>query len=92
MVVYFSFSFLFKVDQKPNVLASVRRSKLFVAIDKSIIIFEDETCDKLFLNTSFPSPIVCYCISEDGFFLFVVLTDRTLCCFHILGEKILSMM
>ncbi|XP_032665810.1 kinetochore-associated protein 1 [Odontomachus brunneus] len=79
-----------QVDQKPNVLASIQHSKLIVAIDKSITIFQDETCDKVFLNASFPCLISCYCISKDGFFLFVVLTSRTLYCFHIFEGKLLS--
>ncbi|XP_014472123.1 PREDICTED: kinetochore-associated protein 1 [Dinoponera quadriceps] len=80
-----------QVDQKPNVSASIQHSKLFVAIDKSITIFQDETCDKVFLNASFPHPIICYCTSNDGLFLFVMLTSRTLCCFHIYEKKLLSM-
>ncbi|XP_018307801.1 kinetochore-associated protein 1 [Mycetomoellerius zeteki] len=54
-----------KVDQQPNVIASIQYSKICVAIDKSITIFKDETCDEILCNISFPSMIASYCISKD---------------------------
>ncbi|XP_018406834.1 PREDICTED: kinetochore-associated protein 1 [Cyphomyrmex costatus] len=54
-----------KVDQQPNVIASIQYSKICVAIDKSITVFNDETCDEILYNISFPSMIVSYCISKD---------------------------
>ncbi|EGI62662.1 Kinetochore-associated protein 1 [Acromyrmex echinatior] len=54
-----------KVDQQPNVIASIQYSKICVAIDKSITIFKDETCDEILCNISFPSMITSYCISKD---------------------------
>ncbi|XP_025162711.1 kinetochore-associated protein 1 isoform X2 [Harpegnathos saltator] len=80
-----------QVEQIPKVLTSIQHSKLFVAIDKSITIFQDETCDKVLLNASFPHLITCYCISKNGSFLFVMLENRTLCCFHIFQEKLMTM-
>ncbi|KYN24330.1 Kinetochore-associated protein 1 [Trachymyrmex cornetzi] len=56
-----------KVDQQPNVIASIQYSKICVAIDKSITIFKDETCDEILCNISFPSMIASYCISKDDF-------------------------
>ncbi|KYN06464.1 Kinetochore-associated protein 1 [Cyphomyrmex costatus] len=56
-----------KVDQQPNVIASIQYSKICVAIDKSITVFNDETCDEILYNISFPSMIVSYCISKDDF-------------------------
>lgn len=83
--------FLFKVVQKPSVLASLQYSKLCIAIDKSITIFEDEMCDKILCNINFPSMIVRYCISNDGFFLFVVLATRILYCLRLSdGKKIFT--
>ncbi|XP_012222587.2 kinetochore-associated protein 1 isoform X1 [Linepithema humile] len=76
-----------KVDQQPNVLVSLQHSKFCVAVDKSITIFKDETCDEILCNISFPSRIICYCISKDGFFLFVVLATRILYCLHLLHGK-----
>lgn len=79
--------FVYKVDQEPNVLASLQYSKLCVAIDKSITIFEDETCNKILYNINFPSMIVHYCMSKDGVFLFVVLATNILYCLHLSNGK-----
>lgn len=79
--------FFYKVDEKPTVLASLQYSKFCVAIDKSITIFEDEMCNKILYNVSFPSMIVRYCISKDGFFLFVVLATKILYCLHLSDGK-----
>jgi hypothetical protein len=81
--------FLDKVNQEPSVLASLQYSKLCVAIDKSITVFEDETCDEVLCNISFSSTIACYCISKNGFFLFVMLTTRVLYCLHLSDGKII---
>lgn len=78
-----------KVDQQPNVIASIQHSKICVAIDKSITIFKDETCNEILCNISFPFMIAGYCISKDGFFLFVVLTTRILYCLHLSDGKII---
>ncbi|XP_011344021.2 kinetochore-associated protein 1 isoform X1 [Ooceraea biroi] len=78
-----------KVEQKPSVLASLQHSKLCLAIDKSITVFNDETCDKVLCNISFPSTIACYCISKNGFFLFVVLTTGMLYCLHLSNGKVI---
>lgn len=79
----------YQVDQQPNVLASFQHSKFCVAVDKSITIFKDETCNEIICNISFPSMITCYCISKDGFFLFIVLANRILYCLHLLHGKII---
>lgn len=81
--------FFFKVEQQPNVLASIQHSKICVAIDKSVTIFKDETCDEILCNISLPSMIAGYCISKDGFFLFVMLTTRILYCLHLSDGKII---
>ncbi|XP_011703096.1 PREDICTED: uncharacterized protein LOC105459093, partial [Wasmannia auropunctata] len=78
-----------KVDQQPNVVASIQYSKICVAIDKSITIFKDETCDEILCNISFPSMIAGYCISKDGVFLIVILTTRILYCLHLSDGKII---
>ncbi|XP_072756372.1 kinetochore-associated protein 1 isoform X2 [Anoplolepis gracilipes] len=76
-----------KVDQKPSILACLQYSKLCIAIDKSITIFENEMYDKILCNISFPSMIVNYCISKDGSFLFVVLATGILYCLHLPNGK-----
>jgi len=44
------------VDQQPNVVTSIQHSKICVAIDKSITIFKDETCEyEPLCNINFPS-------------------------------------
>ncbi|XP_011646790.1 kinetochore-associated protein 1 [Pogonomyrmex barbatus] len=78
-----------RVDEVSMVLASIQYSKICVAIDKSITIFRDETCDEILCNISFPSMITNYCISKDGFFLFVILATRILYCLHLLDGKII---
>ncbi|XP_024890261.1 kinetochore-associated protein 1 isoform X3 [Temnothorax curvispinosus] len=78
-----------KVEQQPNVIASIQHSKICVAIDKSITIFKDETCDEILCNISFPSMIASYSVSKDGFFLFVVLATRILYCLHLSDGKII---
>jgi len=80
----------FKVDQQPNVVTSIQHSKICVAIDKSITIFKDETCEyEPLCNINFSSMIVDYCISKDSFFLFVILTTRILYCLHLSDGKII---
>lgn len=86
---FISVYLFFEVEQQPNVVASIQYSKICVAIDKSITIFNDETCDEILCNISFPSMIASYCISKDGFFLFVVLTTRILYCLHLSNGKII---
>lgn len=85
-----SMYFVYKVDREPSVLASLQYSKLCVAIDKSITIFEDETCDKILYHINFPSTIVRYCISKDGVFLFVVLATKILCLHLSDGKQIFT--
>ncbi|XP_076628517.1 kinetochore component rough deal [Colletes latitarsis] len=75
-----------KAIEEPNVLASVQYSRLCVAIDKSITIFKNETCEEILLNISFDSLVICYCISENGSFLFVVLSNGILYCLHLLTK------
>ncbi|CAK9795523.1 Kinetochore-associated protein 1 [Anthophora quadrimaculata] len=75
-----------KVTKEPNVLPSVQFSRVCIAIDKSVTIFENETCEKILLNVSFGSLITCYCISHDGIFLFVMLSNGMLYCFHLLNK------
>ncbi|XP_076239619.1 kinetochore component rough deal [Calliopsis andreniformis] len=75
-----------KVVKDPYVSASVQYTRFCVAIDKSVTIFENETCENIILNASFGLPITCYCISNDGVFLFVVLTNGVLYCLHLLNK------
>ncbi|XP_020293993.1 kinetochore-associated protein 1 isoform X2 [Pseudomyrmex gracilis] len=77
-----------KVDQQPNVVACFYHGRLCAAIDKSLTIF-NEICDEILCSINFPSTIVCYCMSKDGFFLFVVLTNRILYCLHLSDGKII---
>ncbi|XP_053980593.1 kinetochore-associated protein 1 [Hylaeus volcanicus] len=81
-----------KAINEPNVLASMQYTRLCVAIDKSITIFTNETCEEILLSISFNSLIVCYCISDDSSFLFVVLSSGILYCLHLLtkGQVIFS--
>ncbi|KOC60522.1 Kinetochore-associated protein 1 [Habropoda laboriosa] len=75
-----------KVTEEPNVLASVQYSRVCVAIDKSITIFENETCEEILLSVSFGLLITCYCVSHDGVFLFVILSNGMLYCLHLLNK------
>lgn len=77
-----------KVDQEPNVVACFQHGRLCVAIDKSLTIF-NEICDEILCSINFPSTIVCYCMSKDGFFLFVILKNRILYCLHLPDGKII---
>lgn len=61
-------------------------SRVCIAIDKSITIFENETCEKILLSVSFELLITCYCISYNGIFLFVALSNGTLYCLHLLNK------
>ncbi|XP_017761105.1 PREDICTED: kinetochore-associated protein 1 [Eufriesea mexicana] len=75
-----------KVTKEPNILASVQYSRVCIAIDKSITIFENETCEKILLSINFELLISCYCISHNGIFLFVVLSNGILYCLHLLKK------
>ncbi|XP_076288351.1 kinetochore component rough deal [Lasioglossum baleicum] len=76
-----------QVTEQPNVAASVQYSRLCVAIDKSITVFENDTCEKMLLSATFDLPIVSYCISDNGLYLFVVLLNGVLYCLHLLAEE-----
>ncbi|XP_046140981.1 kinetochore-associated protein 1 isoform X1 [Osmia bicornis bicornis] len=75
-----------KVVKEPNVLASVQYSRVCVIIDKSVTIFQNETCKEILLNVNFESMITCYCISDNGLFLFVVLSSGVLYCLNLLNN------
>ncbi|XP_076656140.1 kinetochore component rough deal [Halictus rubicundus] len=76
-----------QVKEQPNVTASVQYSRLCVAINKSITIFENDTCEKMLLSATFDLSIVSYCISANGLYLFVVLSNGVLYCLHLLAEE-----
>nr|XP_031834424.1 uncharacterized protein LOC116427799 [Nomia melanderi] len=78
-----------EVAKQPNVLASVQYSRVCVAIDKSITIFENETCEEMLLSVSFGLLIACYCISDNGLYLFVVLSNGILYCLHLLSQEVI---
>ncbi|XP_076666441.1 kinetochore component rough deal isoform X2 [Andrena cerasifolii] len=75
-----------EVTKDLHVFASVQYTRVCVAIDKSITIFENETCAEILLSVSFGLQITCYCISDDGSFLFVVLSNGVLYCLHLLSK------
>ncbi|XP_076766662.1 kinetochore component rough deal [Xylocopa sonorina] len=75
-----------KVEGKPNVSASVQYSRVCVTVDKSITVFENESCEEILLSVSFESFITCYCISHDGIFLFLVLSNGMLYCLDLLNK------
>lgn len=73
----------FQIVKTPNVLVSIQYSKVCVAIDNSITIFNDETCKEITLSSGFDSLVTSYCLSEDGFFLFITLETGILHCLHL---------
>ncbi|KZC09900.1 Kinetochore-associated protein 1 [Dufourea novaeangliae] len=75
-----------KVETEPSVLASVQYSRVCVVIDKSITIFENETCKEILLSVSFGLLISCYYISDNGTYLFVVLSNGVLYCLNLLSK------
>ncbi|KAF7379791.1 hypothetical protein HZH68_016739 [Vespula germanica] len=72
-----------EVKNKPIIQASLQYTKLCIAVDKSITIFEDETCQNVLLSIGFDSLITCYSISKDEEFLYVVLKNGMLYCLHL---------
>ncbi|XP_012139927.2 kinetochore component rough deal isoform X2 [Megachile rotundata] len=72
-----------EVSKEPSILASVQYSRVCIIIDESITIFKDETCTEILLNISFESAITCYCISNNGLFLFIVLSNGALYCLDL---------
>ncbi|XP_035723867.1 uncharacterized protein LOC118442414, partial [Vespa mandarinia] len=72
-----------EVKNKPNIQGSLQCTKLCIAIDKSITIFEDETCINILLSIGFDSLITCYCISRNEEYLYVVLKNGMLYCLHL---------
>ncbi|XP_076384930.1 kinetochore component rough deal isoform X2 [Megalopta genalis] len=80
-----------EIKQQPNVVASVQYSRICVAIDKSITIFENETCEKMLLNASFGLSIVTYYISDNRSYLFVVLSNGVLYCLYLLSGQVIFM-
>ncbi|XP_078043624.1 kinetochore component rough deal [Augochlora pura] len=78
-----------EIKQQPNIVASVQYSRICVAIDKSITIFENETCEKMLLNASFGLPIVSYCISNNRSYLFIVLSNGALYCLYLLSGQVI---
>ncbi|KAK2580274.1 hypothetical protein KPH14_012521 [Odynerus spinipes] len=75
-----------EIKSKPKIVASLQYSRLCLAVDKSITIFEDETCLNILLSIAFDSLITTYCISKDELFLYVVLNNGMLYCLHLLDN------
>ncbi|KAG7212947.1 hypothetical protein KM043_002288 [Ampulex compressa] len=80
-----------KVTEKPHILATLQySSRLCIAIDKSLTVFSNETCRDVLFNIGFDTLISCYCISQNGVLLFIVLTNGILYCLHVpSGGKII---
>ncbi|XP_043286981.1 kinetochore-associated protein 1 isoform X2 [Venturia canescens] len=72
-----------EVHEDPSVSASVQYSKLCVAIDKSVTIFADETCQEIVLSVGFDALTKTYRMSKDGNFVFIALDSGVLHCLHI---------
>ncbi|XP_051156783.1 kinetochore-associated protein 1 isoform X2 [Leptopilina boulardi] len=72
-----------EVIDNPNVIATIQHSKVCVALDKSITIFNDESCKVITISSSFDSLITSYTLSKDGYFLFIALASGFLHCLHL---------
>ncbi|XP_026668309.1 kinetochore-associated protein 1 isoform X2 [Ceratina calcarata] len=78
-----------KVTKDPNIIASVQYSRVCIVIDKSITIFESEQYEEVLLSITFELDITCYCVSRDGVFVFVVLSNGELCCLHLSKSEVI---
>lgn len=72
-----------EVVDSPNVIASIQHSKVCVALDKSITIFNDESCKSIIISSTFDSLIASYTLSRDGSFLFIALASGFVHCLHL---------
>jgi len=67
--------------KNPRVIAaSCFGGSVCVAIDRSLIVFSDDTCSEVCFTYTFNSPIDCFIQSEDGLFI-IVGVESTVHCF-----------
>ncbi|KAI4477863.1 hypothetical protein M0804_012343 [Polistes exclamans] len=75
-----------EVQNEPTIQVFLQYTRLCIVVDKSITIFEDETCQNILLNIAFDFLITSCCISKNEEFLYVLLENGMLFCLHLIEE------
>ncbi|XP_015182547.1 PREDICTED: kinetochore-associated protein 1 [Polistes dominula] len=75
-----------EVQNEPTIQAFLQYTRLCIVVDKSITIFEDETCQNILLNIAFDFLITSCCISKNEEFLYVLLENGMLFCLYLIEE------
>ncbi|XP_044010090.1 kinetochore-associated protein 1-like [Aphidius gifuensis] len=71
------------IINNPRVIASFWHSMMCIAVDKTITIFSDESCQDIITILGFESIVTAYCLSSDGQFIYVGIENGELHAFNL---------